>query len=279
MVDALPGDVGDVQEAVDAAEIDEGAVVGDVLHHAVEDHAFLEALDQLGALFGAGFLEHRAAGDDDVAAGAVHLEDLERLRRAHQRAHVADGADVDLRAGQEGHRAAEIDGEAALDAAVDGAVDPLAAFEGALEAGPGFFAAGLFARQDDEAFAVLVALDIKLDDVAGLDFGLHARSGELLERHAAFALEADIDDGELVGEADDLAADDGAGEAGVAAEGLVEEGGEVFAVEMIECFCGGGCHVAVRVLLGAAGPAVRVCAPAWGRHGWPGARWGGGRVG
>ena len=43
MVDAPPGDVGDVQQAVDAAQIDEGAVIGDVLDHALEDLAFLEA--------------------------------------------------------------------------------------------------------------------------------------------------------------------------------------------------------------------------------------------
>ena len=125
VVDAAPGDVGHVQQAVDAAEVHEGAVIGDVLDHAVEDHALLEALDQLAALLGAGLLQHGAAGDHDVAAGAVHLEDLERLRRAHQRADVAHRADVDLAAGQERHRAAEIDGEAALDTAVDGAVDAL----------------------------------------------------------------------------------------------------------------------------------------------------------
>ena len=68
VVDALPGDVGDVEQAVDAAEIDERAVVGDVLDHAVEDLAFLEALDQLAALLGAGLLEDGAARDDDVAA-------------------------------------------------------------------------------------------------------------------------------------------------------------------------------------------------------------------
>ena len=31
MVDAAPRDVGDVQQAIDAAQIDEGAVIGDVL--------------------------------------------------------------------------------------------------------------------------------------------------------------------------------------------------------------------------------------------------------
>src|SRR6185437_1672522 len=39
VVDAPPGDVGDMQEAVDAAEIDEGAVIGDVLDDAGEDLA------------------------------------------------------------------------------------------------------------------------------------------------------------------------------------------------------------------------------------------------
>ena len=125
VVDAAPRDVGHVQQAIDAAEVHERAVIGDVLHHAVQDHAFLEALDQLAALLGARLLQHRAARDHDVAAGAVHLQDLERLRRAHQRADVADRADIDLAAGQEGHGAAEIDGEAALDPAVDGAVDAL----------------------------------------------------------------------------------------------------------------------------------------------------------
>src|SRR2546421_486848 len=36
VVDAPPGDVGDVEEAVDAAQIDEGAVIGDVLDDALE---------------------------------------------------------------------------------------------------------------------------------------------------------------------------------------------------------------------------------------------------
>ena len=202
VVDAAPGDVGDVQQAVDAAEIDERAVVGDVLHHAVEDHAFLQALDQLAALLGAGLLQHGAAGDHDVAAGAVHLEDLERLRRAHQRADVAHRADIDLAAGQERHGAAEIDGEAALHPAVDRAVDALLRLERLLEVGPGLLAAGLLARQDDRAVLVLVALDVELDDVAGLDLGLGAGRAEFLEGDAALGLQADIDDGEFIGEAE-----------------------------------------------------------------------------
>ena len=125
MVDALPGDVGDVQQAVDAAQVHEGAVVGDVLDHAIDHLAFGEVLHEFGALLGAGLFHDGAARHHDVAAAAVHLEDLEGLRDVHQRADVADRADVDLAAGQEGHGAAEVDGEAALDAAEDDAVDAL----------------------------------------------------------------------------------------------------------------------------------------------------------
>ena len=127
MVDAAPGDIGDMQQAVDAAEIDERAVIGDVLDDAVDDLALFEVRDDLVALLGAGLLEHRAARDDDIAAAAVHLQDLERLRHAHQRRDIADRPDVDLAARQEGHGAVEIDGEAALDLVEDDAVDLFAA--------------------------------------------------------------------------------------------------------------------------------------------------------
>ncbi len=78
------------------------------------------------ALLGAGLFEDGAARDDDIAAAAVHLEDLEGLRQVHQRPDVADRADVDLAARQEGHGAAEVDGEAALHAAEDHALDAVA---------------------------------------------------------------------------------------------------------------------------------------------------------
>src|SRR6202040_48157 len=115
VIDAPPGDVGDVQQAVDAAEIDEGAVIGDVLDHAVDDLALFEVLHQLLALLGAGLFQHGPARHHDVAAAAIHFQDLERLLVVHQRGHVANRPDIDLRARQEGHRAVEIDGEAALD--------------------------------------------------------------------------------------------------------------------------------------------------------------------
>ena len=76
---AAPGHVGDVQQAVNAAEVNERTVIGDVLDDAFDHLALFEVLDDLGALFGAALFENRTARHDDVAAALVHLEDFEGL--------------------------------------------------------------------------------------------------------------------------------------------------------------------------------------------------------
>ncbi len=174
--DALPAHVGDVQQAIDAAEVHERAVIGDVLDDALATLALGHVADDLGALFRTALFEHGAARDDDVAARTVHLEDGERLHLAHERADVADRTDVDLDTRQEGVDAAEVDGEAAFDAADDRAFDGLFLLVHALEAGPGFFTLGLVARQHSVAERVLDALEVDFDD--GADRGLRLVGGE-----------------------------------------------------------------------------------------------------
>ena len=79
MADAAVRHVGDVQQAVDAAQIDERAVFGQVLDHAGDDRALCEMLqgDGLAELFL--LLGHgRFARNHHVAAAAVELDDLDR---------------------------------------------------------------------------------------------------------------------------------------------------------------------------------------------------------
>ena len=168
MIDASPGDVGHVQEAIDAAEIDEGAVVGDVLDHAVDDLALFEILHQLLALLGAGLFQYRAAGDHDVAAPPIHFQDLERLLIVHQRRDIANGANIDLRARQEGHGSVEIDGKAALDLIEDDALHLLVVLERLFQLAPALLAARLVAREHRFAERILDALQVDLDGVADL---------------------------------------------------------------------------------------------------------------
>jgi hypothetical protein len=120
-------------------------------------------------LLGAALFENGTARHDDVAAAAIHLEDLEGLRVVHQRGDVADRTDVDLRTRQEGHGAVEVDGEAALDLVEDDAFDALAELRTFFELDPALFAASLLARQNGFAKRVFDALDIDFDFVADLD--------------------------------------------------------------------------------------------------------------
>ena len=61
MRQASPGHVGDVQQAVDAAQVDERAVVGQVLHRAGQDRVFFQVLQRLAALLRLLFFQHLLA--------------------------------------------------------------------------------------------------------------------------------------------------------------------------------------------------------------------------
>jgi hypothetical protein len=108
VVDAAPRHVRDVEQAVDAAEVDEGAVLGDVLDGALDDHALGEGLEGLLLHLVALALEEDAAREHDVAALLVELDDLELVGLADQLVQVADGAQVHLAAGEERLHAARI---------------------------------------------------------------------------------------------------------------------------------------------------------------------------
>src|SRR5215470_13811791 len=208
MVDASPCHVGDMQKPVYAAEVDEGAIVGDVLHHAVDDLTLFEAGYNLAPLLGARLFEHRTARDDDVTAAAIHFQDLEGLRPVHQRTDIADRTNVDLASREECHGAVEIDGEAALHTVEDHAFDALAGLVFLFEPGPALLAASLLSRQHRFAGGVLDALEIDVDLVADVEVGRAARHAEFFEGYAAFGFEPDVDHGDVFLDPDDGALDD-----------------------------------------------------------------------
>ena len=116
MRQASPRHVGDVQQAVDAAQVDERAVVGQVLHRAGQDRVLAQLLQRLGALLALLFFQQLLARDHDVAALLVQLDDADFEVGALQRIEIAHRAQIDLRSGQERARAQDIDRQAALDA-------------------------------------------------------------------------------------------------------------------------------------------------------------------
>ena len=228
MTNAAPGQVGDVQQTVDATEVDECAVVGDVLDDALDHAAFLEVGEQRFALFtGAGF-EHGTTRDDNVVALAVELDDLEFEGLAFVRRGVLDRTHIDQRAGQEGAHAVGHDGQTTLDLAGDRAGNQGAVVERVLQVVPGRDTLGAFAREAGFAEAVLKLFDGDLDKITDLDFEVALVVEEFVTIDVAFGLQAGIDDHEILVDAHDLGGDDLALAHFLAREAGFEEIGKAF---------------------------------------------------
>ena len=218
-----------MQQAVDAAQIHERAVIGDVLDDALDHRAFLQVREQRLALRALAGLEHGAARHHHVVALAVELDDLELHRLVFVRRGVLHRPDVDQRTGQEGADAVHRDGEPALDLAVDDAGHDVALLQRFFQIEPGGKALRLVAREPRLAVAVFERFDRDLDEVAGLGLDLAAIVAEFFERDVAFGLEAGIDDDVVVVDPDHFGGDHFAYPHFLAGKAFFEQRGEAFA--------------------------------------------------
>ena len=123
MAHAAPGQVGEMKKTVDAAEIDEGAEIGDVLD---DSFPFLPDFE-LGKkglfLLFTFLLEDHTTRDDDVAAPLVELDDLAVEALAEHIVEIGNLPEGDLRSGKECVNAHELDDQPALYPSVDDSAD------------------------------------------------------------------------------------------------------------------------------------------------------------
>ena len=189
MVDAVPTHVGDVQQTVDAAQVDERAEIGDVLDHALARLSHLQFLHQ--QLFGRRpfVLDQLAAGDDDVAAFLVDLEDDRFDFLVDVLADIGRPADVDLRGGQK-DRHADVDQHTALDLPHHAALDPIAFLGRGHDPLPVENAIGLAFRDDYRARVGFDRLEQDVDLVAYVNL---AGIFPFMYVDDAFALQPDVE--------------------------------------------------------------------------------------
>src|SRR2546421_1512777 len=197
--------VGDVQQPVHAAQIDERAEIGDVLHDALPHLADLQLLHEDVALGLALRLEQHAPAHHDVAAALVALDDLELEALPQQLVDVGHAPQRDLAAGEEGIHAHQVHHHAALDLFDQGARHRFVLLVGLADPLPHPHEVGLLLREDHRAFLVLQVLEEDLDLVPFLQ-GLGIL--EFVDRHRAFRLEPDVEDDGGVGHAQHLGLDD-----------------------------------------------------------------------
>ena len=147
VLDTTPSHIGDVKQAVDAAEIHESTVIREVLDDSLEVHTLGEGGQQRFPFDGILFLEHGATRHHHIVAALVELDDLEFKFLALKVGHFAHGAHVHQGAGEEGPDAVDVDGKTALNLALEEAWNLLSTFEGLFQHHPHFGATGLLPGQ------------------------------------------------------------------------------------------------------------------------------------
>ena len=172
MGDPAPRDVVNVEEPVDAPEIDEGPVVGNALHEAVDHLAFLHVLPELFPFPLLLFLHQHAPGDDDVCLLLVDLDDLIFQMASYEGGRVLHRLDIDLGYGQKGAHP-YVHHEAALHLGDHGAFHGRPVFEGFVDVLPELDAVDPLLREREKAVLDFPAHDHDLDLVA--DLALSAR--------------------------------------------------------------------------------------------------------
>src|SRR5579875_449415 len=168
VVDVLPGQLGDVHQAVHAAEVDERAEVDDRGHRAPADLALLQGVQEGVPDLGLGLLQPGPAGQHHVVAVLVQLDDLGFQFPAHVRLQVADAAHLHQRGRQEAAQP-DVQDQAALDDLDHRAGDHAVGFLDLLDRAPGALVLRPLLRQDQAALLVLLLQDKGLDVIADVD--------------------------------------------------------------------------------------------------------------
>jgi hypothetical protein len=210
VVDVLPGQLGHVHEAVHAPEVDEGAEVDDRRDGALADLARLEVGEELLALLLLRLLEPRPAGQHDVVAVLVELDDLGLEAAADVGREVPDPAELHERGGQEAPQA-DVDDEAALDDLDDRATDDAVGLLELLDRAPRPLVLRALLGQDEPALLVLLLEDEGLDLLAEADDLRRVdvvADRELARGDHALALEADVEQDLVLVDLDDRAVHD-----------------------------------------------------------------------
>src|SRR5580700_933886 len=253
VVNVLPGELGHVDQAVHAAEVDKRAEVDDRGHDALADLALLQRVQEVLAHLGLRLLEPGAAGQDHVVAVLVQLNDLRLDLLAHVGLEVAHPPHLDQGGGQEPAQP-DVQDQPALDDLDDGPCDHAILVLDLLDRAPRALVLGALLGQDQAAFLVLLLQDQGLDVLAALDDVMRiyvVLDRQLTGRDYALGFIADVEQDLVPVDLDDRPLDD------VAVieilDGLVDRGEEgLLGTDVVDRYLGG------RGGLGAAGRHVLV---------------------
>ena len=85
-----------MEQAIDATQVHEGTVLGDILHHALNHLAFLQVRQRLLFSFLPLFFQEQASRQHNIAAATIELDDFHREPLANELVKVTNRTEVDL---------------------------------------------------------------------------------------------------------------------------------------------------------------------------------------
>ena len=207
MSESPPRHIRDVQQAVDASEVYERAVFGQVLYHTGQDGIFDEMLQSLGAFFRLLAFQTLFARDHDIAAILIELDDGDFQNLTLDGVKIACRPKVSLRAREKRLGAHNVDSQTTLDALDHNRLDRPLFVVGFLDLIPSAQLLRLLMREIDVPFLSLALVAHDGDFVAGLELGLAFVIKHLRQRKHALRLGSNVDDdvgsGELEHRADE----------------------------------------------------------------------------
>ena len=163
-----------MNQAVNAAKVDEHTIGSDVLNLALNDLTLLKLRHNLLLLLFEFSLDEHLVADDNILVLAVNLNDFEFHRLVNKDIVVADGLDVDLRTGQECLDAEHVNDHTTLGAALHETGNDFVVLESLVHASPGGRYARLLVRKNELACLVLLRFDVNLHFVADFEIGIVA---------------------------------------------------------------------------------------------------------
>ena len=187
--DAFPAHVSNVEQTVDAAQVDEGTKFRDIFHHTTSNLLRLELREQFFPIAFSLLFDERSAANDDIAPCFVNLQYFALNRTIDVVADIARASNVDLTSGQE-YIDADVDQQAAFDFSGNFAGDHLAFVQRRNHLFPLLDDLGALLTNLDATHFIFDVFDQHLHDVAGLRrifFGVPFR-----KRNTAFTLKAHV---------------------------------------------------------------------------------------
>ncbi len=199
MTDATPAHIRDMEQTVNAVQVNERTEISDVLDRALADVAGSHLAQNLRAFAGAFGLDQFTAGENDVLPFLIYFNDLKFVSVTDETCQILRRGDVNLRCRQE-CLDADVDDQSTFDNGRDLALDDAAFVADGQNIVPVFLEFRLLVGENDGAFLVFELLDEDVNDVANLD-GLEVN--KFAAGDDAFAFVADIHEDFVLTEFDD----------------------------------------------------------------------------